>query len=359
MEKLFKFTLGLTAAALLVGCSSGGASGSGSGSSEPAPAEESEDNIRVALVTNLAGNSAFIDDGIAGFKETAESYGWEYTVAECSADEDYESNARSLAQEDYDLIVGLSWQATAGIKAVAEEFPDAASYALVDDNSGMDNVMDVTFTEASGAYLIGRMAALVTNGESHNYAAVHAMEGQSGWVGWRYPFMQGVLSIDPDAKFEFRYVGSYSDPVKAKELAQQLAALDCRFINAACAGGDYGVFDAAAELGFYTSGQDEDLTDYNDNVISCQLKDTYNAMKYVLDKFADGSWDSKDVNLGISEDTIGAVWVTKDSKISTRADVLTDEIIADLKATAEDLKAGKIDLTAPDSATYDYPKIGG
>ncbi len=357
MKNVLRIGAALTAVAMLTACSSGSPSTSGgSGGNEPA---EPEAKTRVALVTNLAGNSAFIDDGIAGFKETAEGYGWEYTVAECAADEDYESNARALAQEGYDLIVGLSWQSTAGIKAIATEFPDAAKYALVDDSTGLDNVMDVTFTEASGAYLIGKMAALVTNGESHNYAAVHAMEGQSGWVGWRYPFMQGVLSVDPDAKFEFRYVGSYSDPVKAKELAQQLAALDCRFINAACAGGDYGVFDAAEELGFYTSGQDEDLTDYNDNVISCQLKDTYNAMKYVLDKFADGSFDSSDVNLGISEDTIGAVWVTKDSKKSTRSDVLTDEIIAELKATAEDLKAGKIDLTAPDSATYEYPKING
>lgn len=358
MKKLLKASLALLTGVSLAACSSGSASGTTEPTTpEGTAAAEQEKPLRVALVTNLKGNSAFIDDGIAGFEETAKSYGWDYSIAECGADEDYETNARAFAQEDYDLILGLSWQATAAIKAVATEFPDAASYALVDDNSGLDNVMDVTFTEASGAYLIGRMAALVTNGESHNYGAVHAMEGQSGWVGWRYPFMQGVLSVDPDARFEFRYVGSYSDPEKANELAKQLAALGCKFINAACAGGDYGVFDAAEELGFYTSGQDEDLTDYGDNVISCQLKDTYNAVKYVLDKFSEGNWDPADVNLGIKEDTIGAVWVTKDSKLSTRADVLTDDIIADLKATAEDLKAGKIDLTAPDSSTYEYPKI--
>ncbi|MBQ1477785.1 MAG: BMP family ABC transporter substrate-binding protein [Erysipelotrichaceae bacterium] len=355
MKKLLTCLLAVLMVLSMAACS--GNSGKEE-SGTPAEGGETEEKIRVALVTNVAGNSAFIDDGIAGFKETAEKYGWEYSVAECAADQDYEDNARAFAQEDYDLIVGLSWQANVGIAAAATEFPDAAAYALVDDSTGLDNVMDVTFTEASGAYLIGRMAALVTNGETHNYAAVHAMEGTSGWVGWRYPFMQGVLSVDPEAKFEFRYVGSYSDPVKAKELATQLAALDCKFINAACAGGDYGVFDAAAELGFYTSGQDEDLTDYNDNVISCQLKDTYNAMAYVLDRFAEGNWNPADINLGIKEDTIGAVWVTKDSKLAPRSEILTDEIIADLKAVAEDLKAGKIDLTAPEDQT-NYPKISG
>ena len=33
------------------------------------------------------------------------------------------------------------------------------------------------------------------------------------------------------------------------------------FINSAAAGGDSGTFEAAKEKGFYTSGQDVDLTD--------------------------------------------------------------------------------------------------
>ncbi|MBR2577823.1 MAG: BMP family ABC transporter substrate-binding protein [Erysipelotrichaceae bacterium] len=355
MKKILKICLVVLIALSLVAC--GGNNNSADNGSE---SEEAEQKIRVALVTNVAGNSAFIDDGIAGFKETAEKYGWDYKVAECAADEDYVTNAEAFNNEGFDLIVGLSWQANAGITAIANNPQGNTAYALVDDSTGLDNVMDVTFREAPGAYLIGRMAALVVNGETHNYGAVHATEGESGWRGWRYPFMQGVLSVDPDAKFEFRFVGGsnpYSDPAKAKELAQNLAALGCKFINAACAGGDYGVFEAADELGFYTSGQDEDLTDKGENVISCQLKDTYNAMAYVLDTFASGNWNPADVQLSIEEDTIGAVWVTKDSTLAPRNEVLTDEIIADLKETAEKLKSGEIDVTAPDEATYEYPHI--
>jgi len=354
MKKFLKVCLVLVLALSLVACNNSSNGGGESGNNEGG---DTEKKVRVALVTNVAGNSAFIDDGIAGFKETADKFGWEYSVAECAADEDYVTNAEAFNNEGYDLIVGLSWQATEAIKAVASNPQGETAYALLDDSTGLDNVKDVKFREAPGAYLIGRMAGLVVNGESHNYAAVHAMDSLTGWQNWRYPFMQGVLSVDPEAKFEFRYVNSYSDPDKAKELAQQLAAFDCKFINAACAGGDYGVFAAADELGFYTSGQDEDLTDKGENVISCQLKDTYNAMAIILETYKNG-WNTDDEVLSIAEDTIGAVWVTKDSKVAPRHEVLTDEIIADLKDTAEKLKKGEIDLTAPEDQN-DYPKITG
>ena len=67
MKKILKICLVVLIALSLVAC--GGNNNSADNGSE---SEEAEQKIRVALVTNVAGNSAFIDDGIAGFKETAE-----------------------------------------------------------------------------------------------------------------------------------------------------------------------------------------------------------------------------------------------------------------------------------------------
>lgn len=366
MKKIVALLLAVVMVLALVACSSNPSSntsapaGTNGADGETTPDTTVGEVKKVALITNTLGASAFIDNGAAGFRETAEKYGFKYSIAECADDASYEENARALVNDGYDLILGLSWQAANAITAVATDYPDAAAYALVDSSTGLDNVMDVNFHEEDGAYLIGMLAALTVDGESHNYGAVHAQQTQSGFDKWRYPYMQGVLSIDPDAKFTFNFVGSYSDPDTAYKLALQQYELGCLFINAACAGGDQGVFKAAQEKHFYTSGQDEDLTTPdNPYVVSCQIKDTYNAVAYVLDTFASGDWTAEDVDLGISDNAIGAVYVTHDTT-TPRSDHLSDEDIALLKQTAEDLKAGKIDLSSPGpEADYKYPSILG
>ncbi len=365
MKKIVALLLAVVMVLALAACNTSNTpsttAGSGSETNgETTPATTVGAKKKVALITNTLGASAFIDNGAAGFRETAEKYGFEYSIAECADDASYEENARALVNDGYDLILGLSWQAANAISAVATDYPDAAAYALVDSSTGLDNVMDVNFHEEDGAYLIGQLAALTVDGESHNYGAVHAQQTQSGFEKWRYPYMQGVLSIDPDAKFTFNFVGSYSDPDTAYKLALQQYELGCLFINAACAGGDQGVFKAAQEKHFYTSGQDEDLTTPdNPYVVSCQIKDTYNAVAYVLDTFASGNWTAEDVNLGINDNAIGAVYVTHETD-TPRSDRLSDEDIALLKQTAEDLKAGKIDLSSPGpEEDYKYPSILG
>ncbi|MEI3331181.1 MAG: BMP family ABC transporter substrate-binding protein [Oscillospiraceae bacterium] len=138
--------------------------------------------------------------------------------------------------------------------------PTLPTTALIDSEVEAENVKCISYREQEGAYLIGALAALTTDGESHKYGAVHVNEGPGSWK-WRYGYMEGVKSIDPDAEFVFNYTGSYSDPAKAKELAIQQYEQGCVFINSAAAGGDGGTFEAAKEKGFYTSGQDVDLTD--------------------------------------------------------------------------------------------------
>lgn len=313
---------------------------------------------RVALICGTLGQSAFVDDGALGFRETAEKYGFDYTIAECVDDAAYEENARALVKDGYDLIVGLSWQSANAIATIASDYPDAAHYALVDSDTGMDNVMDVSFHEEYGAYLVGMLAALTVDGDSHNYGAIHATQSQAGFVKWRYPFMQGVLAVDPEAKFVFNFVNSYSDPGTAKELALQQHELGCMFINAACAGGDAGVFEAAKEKQFFTSGQDMDLTTPdNPYIVSCQIKDTYNAISFVIDTFANEEWNAEDVQLGITQNAIGAVYVTHESD-NPRNERLSEDDIAQLKQAAQDLRDGKIDLTCQIEETdYKYPTI--
>jgi len=313
---------------------------------------------KIALLIGKLGSSSFLDDGAAGFKDAAGKNNFENSIVECADNAAFMENARALVNEKYDLIIGVGWQSSDAINNIATEFPHAvSSYAIVDTILPAENVKCINFYEQEGAYLIGMLAALTVNGESHRYGAVHATQSASSWK-WRYAYTQGVLSVDPDARFVFNYVNSYSDPATAKELALQQYALGCLFINAACAGGDFGVFEAAKEKGFYTSGQDIDLTTPDNNyIVSCQIKDTFAAVSYVVNAFNSDDWDTSNTTLGVSDGAIGAVYITHNTK-TPRSRRLSDEDMAKLHQAVQDIKNGRINLkTLPDENSYVIPSI--
>lgn len=321
-------------------------------SSTKAPDSKSEDSVvnkdnskkKIALLIDRAGTQVFILSMIDGLNDAAAKYGFEAIVAESADAAAYEDNARALLEEGVDLIIGGSWQPGEAINVVATEFPDATDYALLDAEVEAENVKCISFREQESAYLVGKMAAMVTDKDDNIFGAVHVNQGVGSWK-WRYGYMEGVKSIKPDATFIFNYVGSYNDPAKAKEFAIQQNAQGAKFINAACAGGDSGVFEAAKEKGFYTSGQDVDLTTPdNKYIISSQIKDTYTTITYLLDEyFAGKEWTVDNETWGVSEGTIGAVHVTHES-VNPVTDRISAEQLAELKQVAADIASGKIDL---------------
>ena len=349
MKKILAILVALILLLSVIGCES----------SKPADSNNTspEKKIKIGMIVDILGANSFLSDAAAGFKAAAEAHNYEYRVVECADDAAYTENARALVNEQFDLIVGIGWKSGDAMTTIAKDYPDAAAYAAIDTIIEAENVKCIGFYEQEGAYLIGLAAALVVDGESSNYGAVHATQSAASWK-WRYAYMQGVLSVDPNAKFVFNYVNSYADPATAKELALQQYELGCMFINAACSGGDYGVFEAAAEKNFYTSGQDVDLTNpSNPNIVTCQIKDTFAAVTYVVNAFASGNWDTTNSTLGIADGAIGAVYVTHESK-NPRSSRLSDDDISKLQKAANDIKSGTINLRSlPDEDSFVVPAI--
>lgn len=357
MKKTLALLLALVMSmALLTAC--------GNKAAEPpaeTPAESGDalpgEGMKIALVCDKVGTQVFLTQMVDALNEAAAKYGFEATVAECADSAAYEDNMRALVAEKYNLIIGGGWQAGDAINKVATEYPDACDYALIDSEVEAENVKCISYREQEGAYLVGVLAALTADGESHTYGSIHVNEGPGSWK-WRYGYMEGVLSLDPDAKFIFNYVGSFSDPAKAKELAIQQYEQGCLFINSAAAGGDSGTFEAAKEKGFYTSGQDVDLTDpANPYIVSSQIKDTYQSIWNLVDEYFSGSYTSESSVWGVSEGTIGAVHVTHESE-NPRSDRLSDDDIAYAKQVAEDIRSGKLNLTDFPSEEEYFSKAG-
>ncbi len=366
MKKFLALALTLILALSLAACGGkdGGAqapagSQPAAGDQQPSDAQPEGESLpgegkTIALVCDRIGTNPFLTEMVRALDETAATYGFKSTVVECADNAAYEDNIRALVAEGCDLVIGGGWAAGDPLDKVSKEFPDACAYALIDSEIDNDLVKCISYREQEGAFLIGKLAAYTVDGESHIYGGVHCNEGPGSWK-YRYGYMEGVKSIDPEAKFVFNYTNSYSDPAKAKELAIQQFEQGCLFINGAAAAGDSGVYEAAMEKGFYTSGQDVDETSAdNPYIVSSQLKDTYQTVKNLVDEFFGGSWTPDNTAWGVSEGTIGAVNVTHDSP-NPRSDRLTDEEIADIQAVVEQLKSGALDMTdVPAEEDYQF-----
>ncbi len=308
--------------------------------------EQAAEKLKIALICDVAGTQVFVLDMIDGFKRSAEKHGFEAIVVESADSGAFEDNFRAIVEEGVDLVIGGGWQSADPIQKVATEFPDKADYALIDSSVEAENVKCITFREQEGAYLIGQIAAMVSDEADQTFGAVHVTQGPSSFK-WRWGYMEGVKNIKPDAKFVFNYVGNFNDPAKAKEYAIQQYEQGCKFINSAAAGGDKGVFEAAKEKQFYTSGQDVDLTSPdNPYVVTCQIKNTGATVEKLLDDyFSQGeNWTTDNETYGVKEGAIGAVYVTQDSE-TPRSEKLTDEDIAKLKEDVEKIITKEIDLS--------------
>lgn len=330
------------------GAGSSTATGNTSGSGEKKPVED----LKIALVCDVAGTQVFINMMIEGLNNAAEKYGFEPIVVECADSAAYADNIRALVEEDTDFIIVGGWQGGEALASIATEFPDRADYALIDSTVDAENVKCISYREQEGAYLIGMIAASVVDEGDNVFGAVHVNQGPGSWK-WRYGYMEGVKSINPDATFVFNYTGNYNDPAQAKESASLQYEQGARFINAACAGGDVGVFEAAKDLGFYTSGQDVDLTDPNNPyIVSSQIKDTKATIEYLLENYLTKEWSTENEEWGIAEGTIGAVYVTHESE-NPMSDRLSEEELQAVKDTAEKIRAGEFDMsTIPTEEEY-------
>lgn len=297
---------------------------------------------KIALLTETAGTQVFLLDMINSLKDNQEKYGYEAIISECPDNAAFENNCRSLVQEGVDLIIGGGWKAGEAINKVATEFPDKTNYAIIDSVLEAENVKCITYREQEGAYLVGILAAMVMDDDKNVIGSVNVSQGEGSWK-WRWGLMEGAKTVKKDAKFLFNYTGDYNEPAKAKEFAIQQFEQGAQFINAACAGGDKGVFEAAKEKGFYTSGQDIDLTTPdNPNIVSCQLKDTYATTEYLVKQFME-KWTTDNEEWGLAEGAIGVVHITHKSK-NPITDRLSEDELKKLKQTAEDIKSGKLNL---------------
>ena len=251
----------------------------------------------------------------------------------------------------YDLIICGTYQMPDYVNEVAAEYPDQ-KYLIYDSAGIGDNIVNINYKQNDMGYLVGVFAGAMTQETSLDKINEDNVLGFVGGVDspvindFLYGFLLGAQYSNEDVKVDTRYVNSYVDPARAKELAISMINDNNADIIWGVAGNSgNGAAEAALETGkawFIGVDSDQELT-FSEELASITLtsglKNIGNSIIWFFDELDAGREHyGEDLLLGITE---GGVGIVTDKNFDTYA---PDEVKAQVQAAEEDIVSGEIEV---------------
>ena len=234
------------------------ATGTGAVTQGDATVADAGKKITVRLLTDATG----IDDksfNAAAWRGILDFYGDEwgntrgrgslYDVMTAQTQDMYIPNLRQVTDEGYDIIVATGFTWADALDQVARSNP-RQKYMIVDvDWLGGSNVMQAAYAEHEGSYLVGVAAALKALEDGISNPRFGFIGGVPGAVITKFEvgFVQGVLSVIPEAQIVDYYVNSWGEPALAKTQAKNWYDSGVYAIYSAAGGSGNGTIAQAKE----------------------------------------------------------------------------------------------------------------
>jgi basic membrane protein A and related proteins len=325
--------LGAGAMAGVTACSSAGAGGK----------KKSGGAAKVTLVSpQRAGDNGPVDNMLAGLKRCASDFGSTTHFVEAIDPSSFESTLRGLGQAKIGVVVAAFPQMHDAVKAAATGFPNTKFIHLYADpyKPAIPNVRSVSYDTWSAYYLAGVLAAKVSK------------TGRLGMVGGSaiptananyHAYIAGAKAQRPDVKVQGTVVGSFQDPVKARQIATAIYGGGVDVITACAGGSSLGVVKAAAALNKLVIYDGEDFAGgakYDIGLTPLQYgRSLYQQIKLVHD----GGWAGGAQVSGIKDGITGVSPSTMFRRSADPALLHTvDDAFTDLEKAKASIVSGKI-----------------
>ena len=242
------------------------------GAAWAAEEEEVDETLTVALVVaDKFGDRSFYDSAKEGCDRLVEDAGIDLVTIECNG-ENHATQMRNAA-DAANVVVCVGWEFY-DIETIAPSYPDVM-WIWIDNatSAPVDNVLNITYAQNEGSFLAGYIAAAMS--ESGVIGAVGGEDADTindFIVGYEQGAQYYADSKGTSIEVVKNYANTYTDPAVGKECAIALNDQGADVIfQIASATGD-GVFEAAAEKGFYAIGVDSDQKYIDEDVIICSMK---------------------------------------------------------------------------------------
>ncbi len=310
----------------------------GSGGSE---ATQEKKKIRVGLVTDIGGinDRSFNFLANEGLQRAKSELGVEGRVITSKVNADYVPNLSSLAQQRYDLIVGVGFLMAEAINTVATKFPQQ-KLAIIDfSQQGLKNkpanVQGILFKEQEAGYLAGYMAGLYA--KDNNADTVSTVGGQKIPPVDAYiaGFQAGAKAANESIKTLNGYSQDFLDQAKCKELALNQLERGSKVVFQVAGQCGLGALDAAKEQDAVGIGVDADQAYLGPHILTSATKKIDVAVFDAIKAVQDGNFQAgTDRIFDVKSEGVGIGKVSADG----------EKYAADLEKVQQQLAAGEIDV---------------
>lgn len=293
---------------------------------------ENEDKVKVVvLAAGALGDRSFYDSANEGLLALVEDFDVDGTVVECN-NENFLQQMTSAA-ETADVVIPVGWEFWE-IEQLAPEVPET-TFIWIDNETSVpyDNVLNITYAQNEGSFLVGYLAAKMSE---TGIIGVVGGEDSVTINDFIVGYEQGAKYANPDVVVEKRYSNTYDDVAIGKECALALNDLGADVIFQVAGKCGSGVFEAAAERGFYAIGVDSDQKYLDENVIICSMmkevgRSIYAAVEaYLAGELEVGrTWvaDLSEGYVGVGYGEEGAVQQISD-ELKGEVDALIEKIVS-------------------------------
>lgn len=259
--------------------------------------KKSDKPLKVAIVyTGLLGDKSYNDSANIGAKKATDDFGVEVTSLEGLTAQEWEANLISACEDDYDLIIGASSNIADFIQEHGPNYPDKM-FAVIDTTVDLPNVQSISFAQNEGSFLAGVAAALFTQ-----HTEIEGVNDKAiiGWVGgmdipvlhdFYTGYEQGAKYINPDIQILQSFAGSWTDPLKGKELTLAQFDQGADIVMNVASGTGPGILEAAKEAGKYAIGVDLDQDkDQPGSVLTSMVKRVDSAVYLTIQSAVEGNF---------------------------------------------------------------------
>ena len=268
--------------------------GGGTGSTET----EQEEPIKVGLVTDIGGlnDRSFNQLANEGLERAKSELGAEGQAVTSESNADYVPNLSRLAQQQYDLVIGVGFLMAEAINTVATRFPDT-NFAIIDfSQAGLEdkpaNVRGLLFKENEAGYLAGYLAALVVE-EKGGDQVISSVGGQK--IPPVDAYIAGYQAAAKEVAGSMETLNGYSqdfvDQAKCKEIALNQISQGSQVVFQVAGQCGLGALDAAKERGVLGIGVDADQGYLGDHILTSAQKKVDVAVFETAKAVQDGAFE--------------------------------------------------------------------
>ena len=298
--------------------------------------------IRVGLVTDIGGldDRSFNFLANEGLTRAEEELGVEGRVVISRANSDYVPNLSSLAQQDYDLVIGVGFLMAEAVETVAKRFPDVnfgiIDYSVTQMKSAPTNVRGLLFKEQEAGYLVGYLAGLHVAEAGGANPTVSSVGGQKIPPVDRYiaGYQAGAKAANPEITALNGYSQDFVDQAKCKEIALNQISRGSTVVFQVAGQCGLGALNAAQEQNVGGIGVDADQGFLGEHVLTSALKKVDVAVFQTIQEVQDGSFSGgEDTVFDVASGGVGL------GEVSSR---VSADIVSQVNEVQEQIASGEL-----------------